>query len=452
VGRVTSESSVPRPFAFLTVALSIAAVSSLVLSLLRPWPETWILVVVMAVIALLSENFAPVIGGYSASLAMPIAVIAMLLYGPVAAALVSGVSALNKRSFASLRNTTLTFFNMGQLVIVSLAAGWTYALLGGPLMSAGEPLSGSNFGQWLLPIVALAVVAAVGNVLMLSVGMSALYGSGLRDAFASTIMHVPSSMALVGVGLLMAQVTATSRISLVFFIFPLFVARDLYQRFKSLKDAYADTIRSLIHALEAKDPYTRGHSERVAKYAVTIGHAMDLDAKSCERLEYAGLLHDLGKIALPKSLLIKSGVLTDEEMALMRDHPAAGAAMVARIPPLTELAELVLEHHERYEGGGYPFGMDAKRTGLLSRVLTVADAYDAMTSNRAYRDAMSCERAQTILVEASGTQFDPLIVDAFRSTWSRQADARMENTEAACGNQDSPATVPSCLIEGAGGA
>lgn len=428
-GRVSSlsDTKLPtRPFALLSLISLAAGLAFLAWTWANSITELTALVLIVAVLAALSEHFAPQIGSYAISLALPLAVSAMLLWGPFAAALVAGASVVSTRIFSSRRALLLTSFNMGQLLLVTLASGWSYLALGGRLLSDSgvmQPLGAEDFPRILLPMAASAIVLATGNVLMTSVGGSVLYGVPLRDLLAGSMAHAPSLAALATVGFLMAQVTATSAIALLLFIFPLIVARDMYQRFRSLKDAYADTIRSLVGALETKDVYTRGHSERVARYAVALGRAMGLDAKACDRLEYAGLLHDLGKIALPATILTKPGKLTDEEMDLMKGHPAAGAAMVRRIPPLAELAELVLHHHERYEGGGYPDGTRGPDVPRLARVLTVADAYDAMTTTRAYRPSMAHERAREIVAEASGSQFDPDVVDAFLGVWSELASA-----------------------------
>jgi len=154
----------------------------------------------------------------------------------------------------------------------------------------------------------------------------------------------------------------------------------------------------------------------VAEYAMSIGSAMGLDERTSERLEYAALLHDLGKIALSQVLLTKPGVLTDDEMGLMKRHPAEGAEMIGRVPPLAGLSEYVRQHHEHFNGDGYPLGNSSDQIPLLSRILAVADAFDAMTSDRSYRPAMSKEEAMRRLREGAGTQFDPEIVTLFLGT------------------------------------
>jgi HD-GYP domain-containing protein (c-di-GMP phosphodiesterase class II) len=206
----------------------------------------------------------------------------------------------------------------------------------------------------------------------------------------------------------------------VFFIFPLLVARQFYQRFSAMKSAYVDTIRSLIGALEAKDPYTRGHSERVAEYSVLIGRAAGMDSRSLTDLEYAALLHDLGKIALPGPLLRKPGKLDDAEWSAIKGHPGVGASMVRRIPPLKKLADTVSRHHERLDGTGYPEGLSAGELAMSTRILAIADSFDAMTSNRPYRPGLTREAAIAELRRCSPHQLDADLVEVFvQQIWQK---------------------------------
>ncbi len=197
------------------------------------------------------------------------------------------------------------------------------------------------------------------------------------------------------------------------FLFPLMLARQIYQRYAAMSDIYVDTVRSLIGALEAKDPYTRGHSDRVATYAVGLGRRLGFDDRMLDKIEKSALLHDVGKLALASSILIKPSQLTDDEFAAMRMHPALGADMIERIPPLRALSVPVRQHHERFDGTGYPSGLGGSVTHDIARVLAVADAFDAMTTTRAYRPAMHPEEAVVELYQGMGTQFDPDVVRLF---------------------------------------
>jgi HD-GYP domain-containing protein (c-di-GMP phosphodiesterase class II) len=184
---------------------------------------------------------------------------------------------------------------------------------------------------------------------------------------------------------------------------------------ETVLEAYKATIKTLAAAIDAKDPYTRGHSTRVMEYAVGTGSALSLDGVQMETLEYAGILHDVGKIAIDSTILTKPGRLTDDEWHKVREHPRVGANIMQEVPFLRDAAELVLCHHERYDGSGYPQGLKAEDIPLGARVLAVADTFDSMTTDRSYHQACSVEEALGELVNCSGTQFCPVAVEAFIS-------------------------------------
>ncbi len=185
--------------------------------------------------------------------------------------------------------------------------------------------------------------------------------------------------------------------------------------FSSLQDAYIATVRALAAAVDAKDPYTRGHSDRVAMYAMAIAEKLDLSAEQRTALEMAAYLHDIGKIGIREEILLKPGKLTDPEMAQMRHHPLIGANILKPVAFPWAIAPVVRHHHEHWDGRGYPAGLRGEEIPLLARVLAVADSYEAMTSDRPYRRARSPEEGIAELKRCSGTQFDPRIVDAFVS-------------------------------------
>ncbi|MHB1340962.1 MAG: HD domain-containing phosphohydrolase [Coriobacteriia bacterium] len=183
--------------------------------------------------------------------------------------------------------------------------------------------------------------------------------------------------------------------------------------FSSLQDAYLATVRALAAAVDAKDPYTRGHSDRVAKFALVIGESMDLSGEQRTALEMAAYLHDIGKIGISEEILLKPGKLSDEEMGQMRHHPLIGANILKPIAFPWPIAPVVRHHHEHYDGRGYPAGLKGEEIPMLARVLTVADAYEAMIADRPYRAGRSEQDAVLELRRCSGTHFDPRVVDAF---------------------------------------
>ncbi|OAG28135.1 HD domain-containing phosphohydrolase [Thermodesulfatator autotrophicus] len=176
-----------------------------------------------------------------------------------------------------------------------------------------------------------------------------------------------------------------------------------------------DALRALVKVLEAKDPYTKEHSERVTRYAVLLARELGLSDDEIECLRVAGHLHDIGKVGIPDAILLKPGRLTSDEFEIIKAHPLIGAEIVGHIGLLAEEAKIIKYHHERWDGKGYPTGLAGRDIPLLSRVLAVADAFDAMTSKRPYRPAMSFIDAIQEIKKGKGSQFDPEIVQIFVS-------------------------------------
>jgi HD-GYP domain-containing protein (c-di-GMP phosphodiesterase class II) len=173
------------------------------------------------------------------------------------------------------------------------------------------------------------------------------------------------------------------------------------------------TIRTLVNALDAKDSYTCGHSERVALYAKSIAQQLGLSGQAAERIYVAGLLHDIGKIGVPDQVLLKPDRLSEHEFSVVQQHPVIGHNILKHIPQLERVLPGVLHHHESFDGHGYPHRLRGEAIPLDGRILAVADAYDAMTSARPYRAGMPAERAEEILRKGSGIQWDATVVDAF---------------------------------------
>lgn len=182
---------------------------------------------------------------------------------------------------------------------------------------------------------------------------------------------------------------------------------------ENLQQAYFEFVRSLANALDARDPYTAGHSRRVSHLSCAIANAMGEAAEAVEKIRIGALLHDIGKIGIADAVLQKPGRLTDEEFDLIKQHPVIGRRILEDVQGFAPYLAAVELHHENWDGTGYPHGQAGMDTPLEARIIHVADAFDAMTSNRAYRRGMSAEKAISILVENAGTQFDPRIVDTF---------------------------------------
>jgi HD-GYP domain-containing protein (c-di-GMP phosphodiesterase class II) len=182
--------------------------------------------------------------------------------------------------------------------------------------------------------------------------------------------------------------------------------------FRQREEVFLGAVRSLASAIDAKDPYTCGHSERVGLFARRIGKELGLGEDICGRLYLSGLLHDVGKIAIQGATLRKAGPLTEEEFAEVKNHPERGWEILYDLDKLKHVLHGVLHHHEHYDGSGYPDGLAGEAIPIAARILAAADAYDAMTSDRPYRPGMPQENVETILRKGAGTQWDPQVIEA----------------------------------------
>jgi HD-GYP domain-containing protein (c-di-GMP phosphodiesterase class II) len=196
------------------------------------------------------------------------------------------------------------------------------------------------------------------------------------------------------------------------------------------REMFVGTIRALSAAIDAKDHYTRGHSERVAVMAWRLAQAFGMSDEEAERVRIAGIVHDVGKIGVRETVLRKPGRLTDEEFEQVKQHPRVGHTILKDIAPLADVLPGVLHHHERWDGRGYPDGLAGDRIPQLGRLLAVADSFDAMSSNRAYRPALPREKVLAEIAECAGTQFDPRFAEVFLTLDLAEYDRMVANHRA----------------------
>ena len=181
----------------------------------------------------------------------------------------------------------------------------------------------------------------------------------------------------------------------------------------NLEKAYMDSIEILRHTVEAKDPYTRGHSDRVSEYAVLLGKKLNLTNEDIEKLKIGGLFHDIGKIGIPDSILLKESKLTDEEYIKIKEHPVIGYNILENADMFKNILDIIKYHHERFDGNGYPEKLARENIPYLSRITSVVDSFDAMTSKRSYRDSLPMDVVKSEILQNLGSQFDPEIGIAF---------------------------------------
>ncbi len=277
----------------------------------------------------------------------------------------------------------------------------------------------SEFGVLAL-IVTVLVYLFINSAIFMGL-FAILSKMSMKDMILKNIWALKSFFTLSPLGIMMLLFyTSYGWFGLLLFFGPLFLARYSFKLYLNMKTIYFETIKALTKAIDAKDEYTKGHSFRVAEYAVMIGKELKMSEPRLEILKTAGLLHDVGKIGISDNILLKPGKLSTEEMDEIKNHPNIGAKIIEDVEFLDKARIYISQHHERYDGKGYPNNVKGEDMPLESCVLSVADAFDAMTTDRAYRKALSEDKAIQILIEEREKQFSPIAVDAILSLKKNQ--------------------------------
>jgi putative nucleotidyltransferase with HDIG domain len=301
--------------------------------------------------------------------------------------------------------------------LAAIAAGEVYHAAHGHTAVTGADFPGALVPIGLGVLVLSAVPAAIIETFLVQVG-NRTRRAAIRDF---GFRMVPRNIAYALVGLLTAVLWSVSYDALAALVLlgPVIVTRWATMQYEEQRTAHDAIIRTLVQAVEIKDLYTRGHSERVARISAMIADELRLPPERVEVLRYAATLHDVGKLGVPTRLLRKTERLDDEEFEEIRLHPSRGVEVVRDIAFLDEAYSAILHHHERMDGLGYPSGLRGMRIPPFARIIAVADAFDSMTSTRSYRGARGSDEALNELRANVGTQFDPAIVDAIAAALAR---------------------------------
>jgi putative nucleotidyltransferase with HDIG domain len=338
---------------------------------------------------------------------------ALFLGGPVAGAVVAAIGTTDNREATGRVPWYGTLFNHSSVVVAAVVAGIAFEFSARALSSEGA--SAPGVASFAAAIGAGVVFFAINSALA-TAAVSARTGAAPRTILVQDMGGVALSLVgLVPLAWLMAQTfqlpNGVGWWATPLFIVPLFTTRLAYARYVETRELFEQTIEALAKAVDARDVYTRNHSSRVSHIAEAMCRVMRLAENEIEKIKWAGLLHDVGKIGIRDSILLKEGPLDREERLLMNQHPTIGAEIVAPASQLADEAPLIKAHHEWFNGSGYPDGIEALNIPLGARILTIADAYEAMTSSRPYRKTpLSHEQAVEQLVSFTGIQFDPQIV------------------------------------------
>ncbi len=343
---------------------------------------------------------------------------AVVLLGPVAAALVGAVSVISiKRKVRPAER----LFNGAMSALSGFAAGRTYIALNGHV---GVPYFGKDPWTIIGPFAAAAAVHVVVNQSLIW-GIYRLNrgrGTRPREALESSLpLLFVSDLGYAALGLIIASLwRVIGPFAAALVLVPLFVARWAMGQFAEQQRAYAATMNALCRAVETKDFYTRGHGDRVSRGSGMIARQIGMRPARTEAIMFAGMLHDVGKLGVPTQVLQKTGPLTEDELAAIQLHPMRGLEIVREIGFLNEALAGIMHHHERIDGQGYPMGFAGHEIPEFARIIAVADAFDSMTSTRSYRRAKSIDDAVKELRNGAGTQFDPLLVEAFIAALGRE--------------------------------
>jgi HD domain len=401
--------------------------------------NSWRDIAVLGLLLVISESTATRLspGNLSWSANTTATLAAAVLVGPVGAALVGACTAFSLRRGPSLAQRA---FNTGMMALTAYVASRVFIALHGNVGA----LNAKSFPGIIGPFAAAAVAHVLVNHVLLGVVLwLARNPEGMaRATYAQVARLLFSDLGYGAFGLLIAALWSVVGVfAPLLVLIPLFVARWAVAQFAEQQRAYEATVGALCQAVETKDFYTRGHSDRVSRGSVMIAREIGMRGDRVEAIRYAGMLHDVGKLGVPTKVLQKTGKLTEEEYAAIQLHPMRGLDIVREIGFLDEALAGIMHHHERIDGRGYPMGLAGDEIPEFARVLAVADAFDSMTSTRSYRGARPADEAIAELRKWSGTQFDPAFVDAFvaaikRNGWQRPEPPVLAADELAIAAQD----------------
>jgi len=351
------------------------------------------------------------------SIGFPIDFVLILVYGPALAMLITSFSALISETVERKISWYKVIFNASQFALTTGIAGLVYQYTGGII-------GFQNFFRFIFPAALCAIIYCLINLVLVTKFISLDQGSRFTAVWRKDFQEtLPTYLAEASLGFLMAIVYIdVGVVGILLFFLPLLLARRSFELYTKMRKVYLDTIRALAAAIDAKDPYTKGHSERVAETSVALAQELNLPGREIENIEYTALLHDIGKIGIADNILGKNSSLTDKEFDKIKEHPVMGAKIIEPVDFLKNSYEAIYHHHEKYNGAGYPDGLKEKDIPLSARIIAVADAYDAMGSDRPYRKKLSKDKILNELKDQSGKQFDPEIVKALISVLDRERE------------------------------
>ncbi len=390
------------------VVLGLAALALLwYLFFITRWADlNWIVILLFLFLTFLSASFPIRLpSGIAVSVSFAVIFASILIFEPLVAVIISVLGDL--LSLRKGRNLIQYLFNAAQFTLSVGAAALAFRLL--------RPGQLNFTFYYLVAALVPLLLCFLLNSFFITLIIAFTRFEQPSSVWLTNIKGLaPSFISMAPLGLIIALIYQNIGIwGIILFFIPMLIARQSFISYMDMRQTFRDTIQSLSAAIDAKDPYTKGHSSRVAAYATALAHEMGWPAEKVEILQYVALIHDLGKVAVPETILKKEGKLTADEFAQMREHSLIGANIIKEIKFLPGGADIIKHHHERWDGKGYPDGLEGELIPEGARILAVADAFDAMTSDRSYRKALGFIAAVQEIKECARSQFDPHMAATF---------------------------------------
>ncbi|MHB1134634.1 MAG: HD-GYP domain-containing protein [Chloroflexota bacterium] len=349
------------------------------------------------------------------SLSASVTFAATLLFGPLATSLGALIASIATDLRAG-RAWYKVLFNGANMVIMVSASGLVYAAL-----NDGSKLPLTSV-QNALAVLLSAIVYLVISLLVVCTVVALAEGCPPWQVWWATSKDIYLQIgALFPLGTLIVIVYYQSVWGLLLLLVPIYLAHYSFQAYQKLRAQSQGTLETLAKAVDQRDPYTFRHSERVAYYSERVARNMNLDVTDVEMVRAAAMIHDLGKVGIESAILLKAGPLDPRERQRMQEHAQLGADIIGQMANFEDLCSLVAAHQERWDGKGYPKGLQGEAIPLGARIIGVADAYEAMTADRPYRKALGPQTAIAELTRWRGVQFDPQVVDAFLAVVEEEA-------------------------------
>lgn len=412
----------PAVVAYVATVVVLAASLMLVGALWAGQPDSWFAVGVLGALgaagALVRETY--VGARVRLSFISIILVAAAVIVGPLGAGVVGAIAMSVKLDGSPIIVRT---FNMAMMSSVGSAGGLVYLLAGGREvltrgMQRGDILLGVG-----VPMIITDIAQCLINAVLISCVLRVSGGHPIRPQIVKLL--TTSGVAYVGygvIGFLLVVLWIPARVGWfagILVLAPLLVARWAFDQYGEEMKAHDRTLRALVTAVETKEPHNAGHSERVAQLCEWMAEAMLLGHREIEEIRTAGMLHDVGKVALPTRLLGARRAHTDDDLVTIASHALAGVELVKDVDFLSGSVDGIAHHHERFDGLGYPDGLSGTDIPFAARVIAVADAFECLTSARSYRPALPVDEALVVVRRQGGTQFDPQVVDLLLKALTR---------------------------------